>query len=105
MSQGIPWEKEKFSVLLDAAKTAIVRTRYVFAAINISAIVMISAEFNLYFPWVRYVGPRHPERQGPVFDQIVWRDLRVRFDSGQTQRAQVLIAISGQVRPNTFAAL
>jgi hypothetical protein len=49
------WEKERLTALLDAAKTAISRSRYVFAAVNVATIVMLSAEYNGSIPWLRNI--------------------------------------------------
>jgi hypothetical protein len=47
------WEQEKLKALLEAAGDAIRRARYVFAAINVAGILILSAQFNAYLPWLR----------------------------------------------------
>ena len=63
--KSAPWEKERLTALLEAAKLAISRSRYVFAAINIATLIMLSAEFNGTIPWVRNALVRAKELKLP----------------------------------------
>ncbi|NNN06369.1 MAG: hypothetical protein HKL90_10755 [Elusimicrobia bacterium] len=47
------WNEKKMAALLDAGVDAIQRSRYVFIAITIAGILMLSAQFNAYLPWIR----------------------------------------------------
>jgi hypothetical protein len=69
-----PWEKERLAALLDAAKIAISRSRYVFAAVNVSTIVMLSAEYNGSILWLRNALARAIDRKDPDYTKI-YRDI------------------------------
>jgi hypothetical protein len=70
------YEKERLAVLLDAAKTAITRNRYVFAAINIGAILVLTAQFNGLAPWIRNTIERAKDPKiKDILIETIWRDL------------------------------
>jgi hypothetical protein len=70
------WEREKCGALLEAAKTAITRNRYVFGAVNLGAIVMLSAQFNAMVPWIRNTIERaKDEKVRSVLTDLLWRDF------------------------------
>jgi hypothetical protein len=72
----LSWEKEKCAALLEAAKTAVVRNRYVFAAVNIGAILMLSAQFNATVPWIRNTVERATDDKIKGYlTEFLWRDL------------------------------
>lgn len=63
------WEEKKLAALLEAASIAIKRARYVFIIINISAILIFSAEFNALVPWMRW--PMRRESTDPKAREIL----------------------------------
>lgn len=77
MSEETIWEKEKLSALLEASKSAISRSRYIFGAINIATILMLSAQFNFLTPWVRNAINRAPtEKIREALQEYQLIDLR-----------------------------
>ena len=74
---AITWEKERLASLLEAAKSAVARSRYVFGAINVATIQVLSAEFNFLAPWIRNVIPRAPpDKVREWYQQFMDIDLR-----------------------------
>ena len=49
----MPVSPEKVRVLIDGARSAIRRARYVFGAINVAGVILLAAQFNQAFPWIR----------------------------------------------------
>lgn len=63
------WEEKKLAALLEAASIAIKRARYVFIIINVSAILIFSAEFNALVPWMRW--PIRRESTDPKIREVL----------------------------------
>jgi hypothetical protein len=74
-----PWEKEKLAALLEAAKSAIGRCRWIFGAINVAAVLILSSVFNQYLPYMRYTYQRAQHSTDKealkVLTDFVWGDL------------------------------
>jgi hypothetical protein len=73
------WEEKKLDVLLSSASTVIQRARYVLVIINIVAVLVIAAQFNALFPWIRNTASR--ESTNPdlklIYLNALHRDLEI----------------------------
>jgi hypothetical protein len=58
------WKHERVRALVSAAENAVQRTRSVFLVLNLGCAVMVTAQLNLYFSWVRRVRVR-------AYDQLM----------------------------------
>lgn len=72
------WSSERVRALVSAAENAVQRTRWIFLVLNLGCAIMITAQLNLYGPWVRHVRDRVNEKDADVLrtiDKILWDDL------------------------------
>ncbi|HUY31426.1 MAG TPA: hypothetical protein VMV69_01495 [Pirellulales bacterium] len=71
------YDEKKLGELLDAGKRAVARARFVLLAITIAGVLMLSAQFNLYAPWLRNNIDKAPgsEEQRQIVS-LIYRDLQ-----------------------------
>ncbi len=76
MSQD--WKAKKLEALVAASGEAIRRTRYIFLAINVAGLMMLSASFNAYLSWGRHMDELRPRGSPPVDSKdFLWVNVDV----------------------------
>lgn len=72
------WQKMATKALVESVIDAIRRTRYVFLAMNITAVFLLSAIVNNYLPWMRHIPLRDPTPPPHIVssvNKLMWEDL------------------------------
>jgi len=71
------WEELRFIAITKGAILAIRRTRYLLTAISITGILILVAQFNSLFPWVRDTLTRTVGRKHDLLLEVIYKDLSV----------------------------
>jgi hypothetical protein len=87
MSTNLSWETEKLEALTRTAVSAVRRSRYVFATIQVTGVAMLASQFNATIPWLRNAIERIDRAQRVIpgvysdlkelISDEIWRDLNV----------------------------
>lgn len=73
------WKAERVRALVAAAEAAVQRTRWIFLVLNIGSAILLTAQLNLYVPWVRHVRERAVGANNVevvrILDGVLWDGL------------------------------